>query len=157
MEITVYNENTGKIIKTLTGAVDTKRVLKKNQAYIEGIYPMTGYIHRGKYIKKQYIHPDCSADSISEALDYAKKGRKTCIKALQNVGMSESEAEKYLEKNYHIPRAKTYPPIHEFIDAEVKIHSDDPDLQKQGEEQKKQYLENCLKVKAEFPKKENKS
>jgi len=153
MELTVYNKKTGQIIKTMTG--NRKIIvncLSKNEAYIEGIYPLNGAIINGKYQPKKYKHPDIPSDNLRDVLEYAREGKETCIKALENTGMAKSQAEKYIIDNYHVFRSKRYPDIQEFIDAEVKIHSGDAALVKKGQEQKEKYIQQCLDVKNEFKK-----
>lgn len=60
--------------------------------------------------------------------------------------------EKFKKDNYSLLRQKFYPDHLELIDAEVKIKSENEDLQNQGKLQKDKYYSDCLKVKERFPK-----
>lgn len=59
----------------------------------------------------------------------------------------EKPEEKYTEK-----RSAEYPDIREFIDAQVKINSNDETLVSAGLEQLKEYITKCLEVKNKYPK-----
>ena len=45
-----------------------------------------------------------------------------------------------------------YPSIEEFIDAYVKINSEDEDMQQDGKEQMSKYILKCLDIKKRFKK-----
>ena len=156
MEIKKKKEKTGKILNVLSGDEKTLKQLAKGKTYIEGSYHTPGYIHRGKFVKKEYPHPEFPADHIFEAVSYAGKGKEACLKALENIGMTQTEAANYIQKEHHIFRAGIYPSTHDFLDAEVKINSGDPELIQQGKLQKQKYIEDCLAVKQIFSKKEEK-
>jgi hypothetical protein len=49
-------------------------------------------------------------------------------------------------------RQSEYPDIAEFLDAHVKINSDDPELRKEGKEQLSKYYHDCQAVKMKYPK-----
>lgn len=53
-------------------------------------------------------------------------------------------------------RLETYPLIATYIDAQVKIHSGDDDMVKEGQAQLTDYMEKCLAVKKQFPKNKKK-
>ena len=57
------------------------------------------------------------------------------------------QAEKGEEK-----RAAEYPDIREYLDAQVKINSEDKELQAEGYAQLDRYVKDCLAVKAKYPK-----
>lgn len=56
------------------------------------------------------------------------------------------------EPTYYEKRAAEYPPIEEYLDAQVKINSGDEALITAGQEQLAAYYEACLDVKARYPK-----
>jgi len=53
---------------------------------------------------------------------------------------------------YQAIRAQHYPPIADYLDAKVKQGSTDPVLQAEGLAQEKKYIDDCLAVKAAYPK-----
>lgn len=53
---------------------------------------------------------------------------------------------------YKVRRAAGYPPFEDLADAMVKIHAPDPETTATGEEQLQRYCEECLAVKARYPK-----
>lgn len=61
--------------------------------------------------------------------------------------MVEPEPPTYAEK-----RAAEYPDIREYLDAQVKINSEDKELQAEGYAQLDRYVKDCLAVKAKYPK-----
>lgn len=56
------------------------------------------------------------------------------------------------EKSYSELRALEYPPIAEYLDAQVKINSGNETLIKEGQAQEQAYFSKCLAVKAKYPK-----
>ena len=54
--------------------------------------------------------------------------------------------------NYAKLRQWAYPPMAEYLDAQVKINSGDSDIIAEGQAQLTQYLADCLSVKLRFPK-----
>lgn len=54
--------------------------------------------------------------------------------------------------HYKVLRAAAYPPISDFADGMVKVHSDDPATQAAGDAQVAAYCNACLAVKLQFPK-----
>lgn len=61
------------------------------------------------------------------------------------------------EPTYAEKRAAEYPPIADFLDAQVKINSGDEELMAEGQEQLSAYYTNCLAIKAKYPKTSNKN
>lgn len=55
-------------------------------------------------------------------------------------------------RTYHEKRASAYPDYREFLDAQVKISSDNPDLQIAGQQQLQKYVQDCLNIKNQYPK-----
>jgi len=55
---------------------------------------------------------------------------------------------------YKVQRAAAYPPVEDFIDGMVKVHSPDPATSATGDAQVAEYCAACLAVKAAFPKPE---
>lgn len=53
---------------------------------------------------------------------------------------------------YEEKRVAEYPPMADFLDAQVKINSGDEKLMAEGQEQLSAYYTNCLAVKAKYPK-----
>lgn len=53
---------------------------------------------------------------------------------------------------YAEKRAAEYPDIREYLDAQVKINSEDKELQVEGYAQFDKYVKDCLAVKAKYPK-----
>ena len=49
-------------------------------------------------------------------------------------------------------RAADYPPVIDYIDAQVKKASSDPAMRADGIAQEQDYLSKCLAVKAKYPK-----
>lgn len=64
------------------------------------------------------------------------------------------EKQELTEPTYYEKRAAEYPPIEEYLDAQVKINSGDDALIAAGQEQLAAYYEACLAVKARYPKPE---
>lgn len=60
--------------------------------------------------------------------------------------------EEWRTLNYSELRRWAYPDITEKIDAEVKIHSEETNLQEEGQQQLELYYQDCLSVKERFPK-----
>lgn len=58
------------------------------------------------------------------------------------------------EPTYYEKRAAAYPPVEEYLDAQVKINSGDADMVAAGQKQLAAYYEICLAVKKKFPKPE---
>lgn len=54
--------------------------------------------------------------------------------------------------SYEILRSVAYPPFLEYLDAQVKKASSDPEVSAAGTAQEAAYLAACLDVKAQFPK-----
>lgn len=63
----------------------------------------------------------------------------------------DKEAE-YKLANYAPLRANEYPPMSDYIDAQVKKSSVDPAMQEAGLLQEQEYLAKCLQIKATYPK-----
>lgn len=53
---------------------------------------------------------------------------------------------------YAESRAENYPDPREFLDAQVKINSDDEILKAEGQKQLQNYVNKCLAVKSQYPK-----
>lgn len=64
----------------------------------------------------------------------------------------EGQAPLEPEKTYSQKRLEAYPPMSEYLDAQVKLASDDPQIQTQGQAQLDAYVTACLLVKEQFPK-----
>ena len=58
------------------------------------------------------------------------------------------------EPTYYEKRAAAYPPVEEYLDAQVKINSGDADMVAAGQAQLEAYYQACLAVKAKYPKRE---
>lgn len=58
------------------------------------------------------------------------------------------------EPSYYEKRAAAYPPVEEYLDAQVKINSGDADMVAAGQAQLEAYYQACLAVKRTFPKPE---
>ena len=56
------------------------------------------------------------------------------------------------EPDYIKNRRLNYPKIENFLDANVKINSDDVNLQNEGKKQMQEYIQTCLDVKKQYPK-----
>ncbi len=56
------------------------------------------------------------------------------------------------EKTYAQKRLEAYPPMSEYLDAQVKLASDNPQIKAQGQEQLNTYLTTCLTIKEQYPK-----
>lgn len=72
-----------------------------------------------------------------------------CIK------ITDSEASEVYapqKTSYQALRAAEYPLITDFIDGMVKMHSENPLMQLQGQEQISNYYSSCLGVKERIPK-----
>jgi len=54
--------------------------------------------------------------------------------------------------DYKVGRSKVYPPIEDYLDAQIKINSRDPVLVKEGKEQFDTYIKVCLQIKKNYPK-----
>lgn len=63
----------------------------------------------------------------------------------------EAEAEE-IELTYADKRAAEYPDARIYLDGIVKAHSDDIEVQEEGKAQVQKYIEDCLAVKAKYPK-----
>lgn len=58
------------------------------------------------------------------------------------------------EPSYEEQRVEEYPPMADFLDAQVKINSGDEVLMAEGQAQLDKYVADCLAVKAKYPKPE---
>ena len=150
MDITVYNKKTGKILRTLTGRPWIKTCVGEGEDYIEGKHSLDGKIINNKFVKKKPPFPEYPAKKISDTFKYASEGHLAVIKALQNTGLTDQEAQGYVSNNYRVFRVNAYPTYEEFIDAQVKIESGDKDLKLKGKKQKEAYVKKCLDVKTSF-------
>lgn len=56
------------------------------------------------------------------------------------------------DRSYQEKRADDYPPYQDYLDALVKMHSEDENLVAEGQEQLNKYYADCLKVKQKYPK-----
>lgn len=56
------------------------------------------------------------------------------------------------KSDYATRRMRAYPPMQDYIDAQVKKASTDPAVRAAGAAQEQTYLAACLAVKAKFPK-----
>jgi len=56
------------------------------------------------------------------------------------------------KENYDFLRKFFYPDFNEYIDAQVKIHSNDTKLQQDGQNQLTNYFQKCQAIKTRFPK-----
>lgn len=64
----------------------------------------------------------------------------------------EGQAPLEPEKTYSQKRLEAYPPMTEYLDAQVKLNSGDKVLVAEGQAQLDAYLRTCLAIKVEFPK-----
>lgn len=77
-----------------------------------------------------------------------------------NYRLTENEIEPFWaeiispELSYAEKRAAEYPPKEEYLDAQVKINSGNPQLAAEGQAQLQDYYEACLAVKDKYPKPE---
>jgi len=55
-------------------------------------------------------------------------------------------------ENYAQLRRWAYPKLDVFNDAEVKLNSGDSTLESEGQNQKDNYIQQCLDIKSRFPK-----
>lgn len=60
-----------------------------------------------------------------------------------------------IEPDYQQLRLRAYPDYREFLDAQVKINSGNPELVTEGVAQQERYFAACLEVKKRYPKPEN--
>lgn len=56
------------------------------------------------------------------------------------------------EPDYQELRRQSYPDYREFLDAQVKINSGNPELVAEGQAQQLAYIQACLDVKDKYPK-----
>lgn len=78
-----------------------------------------------------------------------------------NYRLTENEIEPFWAKiiqpepTYVELRAMSYPPKEEYLDAQVKLNSGNPELIAEGQEQLQDYYNACLAVKTRYPKPKN--
>lgn len=84
---------------------------------------------------------------VEEREDYYRFFRINRIPEPEPAPVVEPEPPTYAEK-----RAAEYPDIREYLDAQVKINSEDKELQAEGYAQLDRYVKDCLAVKAKYPK-----
>ena len=90
-------------------------------------------------------------DPITQSLSFNLVIRATeveCVYTIQELPLDKKI------KNIVAKRGSEYPPIGDWIDAQVKIASGDPDLIAEGEAQKAAHVVVGLKVKTDNPKPE---
>ena len=63
-----------------------------------------------------------------------------------------TEAAAWKLKNYYLLRQISYPPISDYLDAQVKLLSRDSKLVAEGQVQLNKWVQDCLTVKARFHK-----
>lgn len=147
MDITVYNKETGKIIKTLSGDIDVELCLDASEGYVDGIYPLTGSIVQGSYVDAYQIFPEYPANEIQDLYKYADNDT-TLLYAIQNI---DSIA---VEDRHKVLRRMFYPPEIDYNDAIVKINSGDTATVEKGKQELAEYCDSCMAVKHRFPKQE---
>lgn len=72
------------------------------------------------------------------------------IKDLGNKYVTQEFAQ--TQPSYAEKRASEYPKYAEYLDAQVKINSENPELISQGQMQLDKYFADCLDVKNKYPK-----
>lgn len=63
-----------------------------------------------------------------------------------------TEAATWKLKNYYLLRQISYPPISDYLDAQVKLLLGDSKLVAEGQDQLDKWVQDCLAVKARFSK-----
>ena len=156
MSYTVYDKADGTILKTVVCSPEaiTLQYDPDTSAHIEGEYDKALYkIEQGKAKLK----------SESEQADYRYSLIKDTIPPI-DPALTDTELDAYIDQyfygrvdvhqwkkdHYRILRIRHYPPVVDFIDAQVKIA--DPAQKAAGEAQMAQYVNKCLAVKQRFPK-----
>lgn len=91
------------------------------------------------------IHKTLIGGSSKESLNH------TVEKYLQDNNMSQSVTE-WKQQNYSLLRRWAYPPIEDYLDADIKIRSGDTELVQEGQAQMALYVQKCLDVKSRIEK-----
>ena len=68
------------------------------------------------------------------------------------ITVDSADVDAVLAEFYDIRRKMRYPEMEDYLDAQVKKSSDDPDVAAEGVTQEADYFAACLQVKADIPK-----
>ena len=152
MIITIYNNNTGKIRKTVSGSLDIiTKCLANDESYIEGEYALNGQVVDGLFQTKKETYPEYPADTIIDAAKYLPD-KAIFEKALINTGVPPADMDSVCRSHYEYLRICCYPKIEEYNDGYIKLNSGIPELETEGRNQLDAYIQACLDVKTKFPK-----
>jgi hypothetical protein len=160
MSYTVYNKTDGTILK---------KVICSPEAIALQYDPETAAHIEGEYDKARYKIVDGQAvlKTKTEQADYQYGLVKDTIPPI-DPALTDAELDAYIDQyfygrvdvqqwkkdHYRILRSRHYPPIADFIDAQVKIQSGDATLLSEGDAEMQAYVSKCLDVKAKYQKPE---
>jgi len=159
MEYSVYNETTGSVLRSgycpQNMFLDIEKNLLPNEKIInKKIDDLTEKISNGKAILIPQDELDLRTfnerkNSIPK-LDLDKPANEQINKYFKGFLPDTTQ---WRKDNYATLRKQSYPDATEFLDAQVKLASDNLTLKEEGQLQLKAYTQDCLAVKTRFPKK----
>ena len=158
MSYTVYSKTDGTILKTVICSPEAiiLQYDSKTAAHIEGEYDKaTHKIVDGQAVLK----------TKSEQVDYQYSLVKNTLPPI-DPALTDTEldlqisqyfygkvdVQQWKKENYRVLRNRHYPSVFDFIDAQVKLNSNDSLLVTEGQAEMQKYASNCLAVKTRFPK-----
>jgi len=158
MNYSVYNETTGSVLRTGTCPasmfLDIDHALAPGEKIInKRACDLTEKIKNGKTTPIPQDELDLRTfnerkNSIPK-LDIGKPANEQINKYFKDFLPDTTQ---WRKDNYAALRKQSYPDVTEFLDAQVKLASDNPTLKEEGQLQLKVYAQDCLAVKARFPK-----
>ena len=157
-----YNTETGRITQIVYGGDPNTYVDRMPWGERDKILEVPDGIVPSLYDRvdpktRRIYTPSVNPCDLTELLRATKESESIFNKKLSDylftMGIEESP-NVWVKNNYHILRNSTYPPLEDFIDAQVKLKSNDPADVSKGQTQLKNYYNQCQAVKARFPKPE---
>ena len=152
LDYTVYDTITGKPLRVVScpEIYAGHQAIFENEDIVTGHYDQTYRINLDTFEaeKLDVEYPEAPALRLLELQQYM--GDDTLLnKAIINMGEDPSL---FRVNNYKVFREWAYPPMVDYLDAQVKISSSDTAIISVGEQELAVYNQKCLNVKTRFPK-----
>jgi len=158
MEYTIYNKNTGTIIKTVSCSPNQIEIQYDDsiEEHIEGTFDKVTQ----KIINEKAVSKDINDINIYK-YNEIKDEYPIINKSLTDVELDtlideffygQVDVEEWKLNNYSVLRKKFYPDIFEYLDAKVKINSKDNIIKEEGNLQLKKYYDDCNLIKGKYKK-----
>lgn len=150
----VYNSD-GKILRTGMCTDDSLEIqAQENEFVIEGeADDETQRIKNGKVVN--ISKSELNKQEVERFLRRPNLLIRRCTEDTVDQVLKEAlgnKASQFKKDNYSLFRKQFYPEYIEFIDANVKLTSEDESIRNEGSKQLEDYYKRCLEVKTKFPK-----